>query len=98
MKKLFVFVLALCLLCSATALAGTYSNNTTNAETVLTTTLKGPDGRLVPVKTAAGIPKAQLLTCMQHLPPLPPDTPHRIGAVAAQDPFGLGVDLLVSGE
>lgn len=39
MKKLFAFVLALCLLCSATALAGTYSSGTTDAKTVLTTTL-----------------------------------------------------------
>lgn len=65
---------------------------------ILTTTLKGPDGQLVPVKTAAGIPKEQLLSCMKQLPPLLPDTPHSIGAVAAKDPFGLGVDLVVSGE
>lgn len=40
MKKLFALVLVLCLLCGTTALAGTYSNATTDAQTVLTTTLK----------------------------------------------------------
>lgn len=35
MKKLFALVLALCLLCGATALAGTYSNATTDAQTTL---------------------------------------------------------------
>lgn len=39
MKKLFALVLALCLLCDATALAGTYSNPTNDAQTLLTTTL-----------------------------------------------------------
>lgn len=39
MKKLFALVLALCLLCGTTALAGTYSNATDDAETLLTTTL-----------------------------------------------------------
>lgn len=39
MKKLFAVVLALCLVCGTTALAGTYSNATTDAKTILTTTL-----------------------------------------------------------
>lgn len=39
MKKLFALVLALCLLCGTTALAGTYSNATDKAQTLLTTTL-----------------------------------------------------------
>lgn len=39
MKKLFALVMALCLLCGATALAGTYSNATSDAQTILTTTL-----------------------------------------------------------
>lgn len=38
MKKAFALVLALCLLCGATALAGTYSN-ASDAQTILKTTL-----------------------------------------------------------
>ena len=48
MKKLFALVLALCLLCSATALAGTYSNPTENAQTTLTTTLNESFTVLIP--------------------------------------------------
>lgn len=66
---------------------------------VLTTTLKGRDGRLIPVKTAAGVPKEKLLSCMAALGGLEaPDGPLVPGDLAAADPFGLGVDLLVSGE
>ena len=66
---------------------------------VLTTTLKDRRGRLVPVKTAAGVPKEKLLWCMERLRPLQlPETARVPGDVAAKDPFGLGIDLLVSGE
>ena len=66
---------------------------------VLTTTLKGRDGRLVPVKTAAGVPKEQLLSCMKTLRHLQvPEEALAPGDVAAVNPFGLGVDLVVSGE
>ncbi len=66
---------------------------------VLTTTLVRRDGRLVPVKTSAGVPKARLLACMEAVRHLPaPEGPLSPGDVAAADPFGVGVDLLVSGE
>lgn len=66
---------------------------------VLTTTLKDAAGKLVPVKTAAGVPKERLLRCMdvvRRLPPLPVGL--HCGQVAAADPFGLGVDLVVTGD
>lgn len=34
---------------------------------VLTTTLKGADGRLIPVKTSGGVPRDRLLACMETL-------------------------------
>lgn len=66
---------------------------------VLTTTLKGRDGRLVPVKTTAGVSKERLLACMKILHHLQvPGGTLVPGDVAAVDPFGLGVNLVVSGE
>lgn len=64
---------------------------------VLTTTLLGTDGSLIPVKSRQGLPKKALLPAMARLrqaPPIPPDLP--TGAVALADPFGLGIDLVVS--
>ena len=66
---------------------------------VLTTTLKNAAGKLVPVKTSAGVPKEALLRCMdvvRGLPPLPLGL--HCGEVAAFDPFGLGADLVVTGD
>lgn len=65
---------------------------------VLTTTLKDQAGRLVPVKTSAGVPKEALLACMETLRHIQlPDQARLPGDLAAADPFGLGVDLVVSG-
>lgn len=65
---------------------------------VLTTTLKDQAGKLVPVKTSAGVPKEALLACMETLRHIQlPDQARLPGDLAAADPFGLGVDLVVSG-
>ena len=66
---------------------------------VLTTTLKNAAGKLVPVKTSAGVPKEALLRCMdvvRGLPPIPEGL--HCGQAAVPDPFGLGVDLVVTGD
>ena len=66
---------------------------------VLTTTLKNAAGKLVPVKTSAGVPKETLLRCMdvvRGLPPIPEGL--HCGKVAVSDPFGLGIDLVVTGD
>lgn len=66
---------------------------------VLTTTLKNAAGKLVPVKTSAGVPKETLLWCMdvvRGLPPIPEGL--YCGKVAVSDPFGLGIDLVVTGD
>ena len=47
---------------------------------VLTTTLKRPDGTLLPVKTSAGVPKDNLLSCMAVL--------RRCAAPAGPVPWG----------
>lgn len=66
---------------------------------VLTTTLKGADGRLIPVKTSGGVPRDRLLACMETLRHCTlPATPLSVGQTALQDPFGLGVDVVVTGS
>lgn len=66
---------------------------------VLTTTLKIAGGSLLPVRSAAGLPKDRLLQAMEilrRLPPLP--GPVALGEAAWKDPFGLGIDLVATGE
>ena len=66
---------------------------------VLTTTLKRPDGTLLPVKTSAGVPKDRLLSCMAVLRRCAaPAGPVLWGQVVLPDPFGLGVDVIAAGE
>ena len=66
---------------------------------VLTTTLKRPDGTLLPVKTSAGVPKDRLLSCMAVLRRCAaPAGPVPWGQVVLPDPFGLGVDIIAAGE
>lgn len=66
---------------------------------VLTTTLKRPDGTLLPVKTSAGVPKDRLLSCMAVLRRCAaPAGPVPWGQVVLSDPFGLGVDIIAAGE
>ena len=66
---------------------------------VLTTTLKGADGRLIPVKTSGGVPRDRLLSCMETLRHcILPAAPLSVGQTALQDPFGLGVDVVVTGS
>ena len=66
---------------------------------VLTTTLKRPDGTLLPVKTSAGVPKDRLLSCMAVLRRCAaPAGPVLWGQVVLPDPFGLGVDIIAAGE
>ena len=66
---------------------------------VLTTTLKNAAGKLVPVKTSAGVPKEALLRCMDVVRGLPPiQEGLHCGKVAVSDPFGLGIDLVVTGD
>lgn len=66
---------------------------------VLTTTLPLANGGLLPVRSSAGLPKQALLPAMETLrrhPPLP--SPAAFGQVALRDPFGLGIDLVATGE
>ena len=66
---------------------------------VLTTTLKGADGRLIPVKTSGGVPRDRLLACMETLRHcILPAASLSVGQTALQDPFGLGVDVVVTGS
>ena len=66
---------------------------------VLTTTLKRPDGTLLPVKTSAGVPKDRLLACMDALRRCAaPAGAVPCGQVVLSDPFGLGVDIIAAGE
>ena len=66
---------------------------------MLTTTLKNAAGKLVPVKTSAGVPKEPLLWCMDVVRGLPPILEGLLcGKVAVSDPFGLGIDLVVTGD
>ena len=66
---------------------------------VLTTTLKGADGRLIPVKTSGGVPRDCLLACMETLRHcILPAASLSVGQTALQDPFGLGVDVVVTGS
>lgn len=64
-----------------------------------TTTLKGADGRLIPVKTSGGVPRDRLLACMETLRHcILPAASLSVGQTALQDPFGLGVDVVVTGS
>lgn len=71
----------------------------TAPQRVLTTTLKRPDGTLLPVKTSAGVPKDRLLACMDALRRCAaPAGAVPCGQVVLSDPFGLGVDVIAAGE
>ena len=50
-------------------------------------------------KTSAGVPKETLLRCMDVVRGLPPiQEGLHCGKVAVSDPFGLGIDLVVTGD
>lgn len=62
---------------------------------VLTTTLKRPDGTLLPVKTSKPVPRARLMEYAAQLRSVTaPNRPLPWGAVVLADPFGIGVDIL----
>lgn len=57
------------------------------------------DGRLIPVKTSGGVPRDRLLACMETLRHcILPAASLSVGQTALQDPFGLGVDVVVTGS
>lgn len=61
---------------------------------VLTTTLRRPDGTLLPMKTLGAVPKEALLDCAARLSALPaPAGPVTPGTVLYPDPFGLGIPV-----
>lgn len=64
---------------------------------VLTTTLRRPDGTLLPVKTLGAVPKEALLDCAARLSALPaPAGPVTPGTVLYPDPFGLGIPVVAT--
>ena len=69
-----------------------------NPTRVLTSTVRAEGGRLpvVPVKTAAPIPKALLLTCARELARHRPEAPIACGQVVIQDLCGTGVAVVAT--
>ena len=66
---------------------------------VLTTTLKRPDGSLLPVKTSRPVPREHLTAYARQLRGIAaPAEPLPLGAVVLADPFGTGADLIAAGE
>lgn len=66
---------------------------------VLTTTLKGADGRLIPGENQRRRAQGPSAGLHGDPPPLhPPAASLSVGQTALQDPFGLGVDVVVTGS
>ena len=64
---------------------------------VLTTTLKRPDGTLLPVKTSKPVPRERLKEFAARLRTVPaPAGPLPCGAVVLADPFGVGADVITA--
>lgn len=65
---------------------------------VLTSTvrIRGEKGRVVPVKTAAPIPKEKIGACMEALKEAEVELPVQIGEVVAEDVAGTGVCVVAT--
>ncbi len=70
----------------------------TNPTRIVTSTIRLRNGKqaVVPVKTAADIPKGKIAECMDAIRDAELEAPVRIGDVALADVAGTGVDIVVT--
>ena len=71
-------------------------NEVTNPVRTLTTTIKTENGALLPVKTAAPVPKAKLFECMEIINQTTAKTPVEIGDVLIYNIGGSGADVVAT--
>lgn len=68
----------------------------TNPTRIVTTTVRTRDGGVIPVKTAADIPKGSIMDCMRELKSLTVEGSIQIGQVILEDVAGTGVDVVAT--
>ena len=68
----------------------------TNPVRTITTTARTSNGGVIPVKTAAPIPKELMFDCMKEIDRVVVTLPARIGDVAIANLLGTGVDVVVT--
>jgi len=68
----------------------------TNPTRIVTTTVRTRDGGVIPVKTAADIPKGSIMDCMKELKALTVEGSIQIGQVILEDAAGTGVNVVAT--
>ena len=68
----------------------------TNPVRTITTTARTSSGGVIPVKTAAPIPKEMMFDCMKEIDKAVVTLPAKIGDVVIENLLGTGVDVVVT--